>query len=130
MYYGLEGDNFEYTEDGRVHRINTDWPMPGYAQGTFFNVSLTDDVDVNQWDEVRALNEAAIPSPALGVSIDTEPFADELTNCTEIMNRYKSDILTGVADPDVEIPKMMAELRDAGFDTILENVQAQLDAAK
>lgn len=130
LYYGLEGENFEYNEDHRVHRINTDWPMPGYAQGTFFNVTLTDDVEVNQWDEVKALNEAAIPSPALGVSIDTSEFADELANCTEIMNRYKSDILTGVADPDVEVPKMMKELRAAGFDTIMEKVQAQLDASK
>lgn len=130
LYFGLEGDDFDYTEDNRVHRNKTDWPMPGYAQGTFFNVTLTDDVEVNQWDEVRALNEAAIPSPALGVSIDTTAFADELANCNEVIKRYKSDILTGVADPDVEVPKMMEELRSAGFDTILENVQSQLDASK
>lgn len=129
LYFGLEGDNFEYTSDGRVHKINTDWSMAGYTQGTFFNVSLTDDVEENQWDEVKALNEAAVPSPVLGISIDTSEFEDELANCTEICNRYKKDLLTGVADPEVEVPKMMKEMRDAGFDTILEKVQAQIDAA-
>ena len=111
-------------------RFNTDWPMAGYTQGTFFNVTLTDDVEENQWDEVKALNEQAVPSPVLGISIDTTEFEDEMANCTEICNRYKKDLLTGVADPEVEVPKMMEELRAAGFDTMLEKIQAQVDAAQ
>ena len=43
LYYGLEGENFEYVEaeDGtqRVHKLNNDWPMAGYTQGSFFNVT-------------------------------------------------------------------------------------------
>ncbi len=128
LYFGLEGENFEYNADGRVHKINTDWPMAGYTQGTFFNVTLTDDVEENQWDEVKALNEEAVPSPVLGISIDTSEFEDELANCTEICNRYKKDLLTGVADPEVEVPKMMEELRASGFDTMIEKIQAQIDA--
>lgn len=130
LYFGLEGDNFEYNEEGRVHKINTDWPMAGYTQGTFFNVTLTDDVEENQWDEVKALNEQAVASPVLGISIDTSEFEDELANCNEICTRYKKDLLTGVADPEVEVPKMMEEMRSAGFDTILEKVQAQVNAAQ
>ncbi|MCI8693590.1 MAG: ABC transporter substrate-binding protein [Lachnospiraceae bacterium] len=129
LYFGLEGDNFEYNAEGRVHKINTDWPMAGYTQGTFFNVTLTDDVEENQWDEVKALNEQAVPSPVLGISIDTSEFEDELANCNEICNRYKKDLLTGAADPEVEVPKMMEEMRAAGFDTMLEKIQAQIDAA-
>ena len=48
FYYGVEGENWEYTEDGRVHKINAEWTMAGYTQATFFNVSLTDDMDFNQ----------------------------------------------------------------------------------
>ncbi len=130
LYFGLEGDNFEYTAEGRVHKINTDWPMAGYTQGTFFNVTLTDDVEENQWDEVKALNEQAVASPVLGISIDTSEFEDEIANCSEICNRYKKDLLTGVADPEVEVPKMMEELRASGFDTMIEKIQAQIDAAQ
>ena len=104
--------------------------MAGYTQGTFFNVTLTDDVEENQWDEVKALNEQAVPSPVLGIAIDTTEFEDEMANCNEICNRYKKDLLTGVADPEVEVPKMMEELRAAGFDTMLEKIQAQVDAAQ
>lgn len=130
LYFGLEGDNFDYTADGRIHKNNTDWSMAGYTQGTFFNVTLTDDVEENQWDEVKALNEKAVPSPVLGISIDTTDFEDEIANCNEICNRYKSDLLTGAGDPEVLVPKMMDEMRTAGFDTIIEKMQAQIDAAK
>lgn len=130
LYFGLEGENFEYNSEGRVHKINTNWSMAGYTQGTFFNVTLTDDVEENQWDEVKALNEAAVASPVLGISIDTTEFENELLNCNEIIEKYKKGLLTGTSDPEVKVPEMMEELRDSGFDTIMEQVQAQIDAAQ
>ena len=61
FYYGEEGVNFEYTADGRVHKINNDWALAGYTQGSFFTVTTLDTDEFNQWDEVKALNEAARP---------------------------------------------------------------------
>lgn len=52
-----------------------------------------------------------------------------LQNCTEIYNRYKSEINTGAVDPETAVPEMMSEMRAAGFDDIVEKVQAQIDAA-
>lgn len=133
FYYGLEGDDWEYTEDGRVHRNNANWTMAGYTQGTFFIVTPTDDVDFNQWDEVRELNAEAIPSVLLGFAFDSTPVQDELASCIEIFNRYRSEILTGTVAPDDEargIPAMMKEMRDAGFETIVTEAQAQIDAWK
>lgn len=128
LYYGAEGTNWEYTEDGRVHRNTASWDMAGYCQATFFNITMTDDTDYNQWDEVRALNENATASVCLGVSIDITDFEDELTNCRTIYQRYKQMLNGGSADPDTTIPQMMAEMRRAGFDKIVAGVQAQIDA--
>ncbi len=130
LYYGLEGENFEYTADKKVKKLNEDWTMAGYTQGTFFNVSQLDGEEVNQWDEVKELNENAKPSPVLGVSIDPTDFSDELANCTEIFNRYKSELLTGTKEPEAEVAAMMKEMRAAGFDKIIEEVQKQVDASK
>lgn len=129
LYYGLEGDNFNYTDDKKVERTDKQWSMAGYSQGTFFNVSLLADQETNQWDEVKELNEKAEASPVISISIDTTEFEDELANCTEIYNRYKSEINTGAVDPEKAVPEMMSEMRSAGFDTIVEKVQAQIDAA-
>ena len=129
FFYGLEGDNFDYTADKKVHKNNTDWSMAGYAQGTFFNVSMLDDVDFNQWDEVRALNEKATASVLLGFNINTEEFEDELANCAEIFNKYRDQIVTGVGEPSEVFAKLDEELEKAGIQTIIEKVQAQIDAA-
>lgn len=128
FYYGLEGDNFEYTADKKIHKLNDDWTMAGYTQGTFFNVSQLDDADFNQWDEVKELNSKATPSVMLGFTLDTSEFEDELSNCIEIFNRYKSELLTGTSDPETEVPALMKELRDAGFDDIVSKTQTQVDA--
>ena len=118
-----------YTADKKVERTDKQWFMAGYSQGTFFNVSLLADQETNQWDEVKELNEKAEASPVISISIDTTEFEDELANCTEIYNRYKSEINTGAVDPEKAVPEMMSEMRSAGFDTIVEKVQAQIDAA-
>ena len=130
FYYGLEGDDWQYTDDGRVHKNNAEWTMAGYTQGTFFQVTPTDDTEFNQWDEVKVLNEAAKPSVLLGFFFDNSNVQDELASCIEIYNRYKGEVMTGTTDPTVSVPQMMQEMRDAGFDTIVAEAQAQIDAWK
>ncbi len=128
LYYGLEGDNFEYTADGKVHKLNTDWTMAGYTQGTFFQVTTVDTDAFNQWDEVKALNEAAVPSAILGFSFDTSPIADELAACVAIYTEYRPILMTGTADPADTVATMMEAMRDAGFDDVVAEAQKQIDA--
>lgn len=131
FYYGLEGDNWEYTADKRLHRNNSDWTMAGYTQGTFFNVTQLDDTDYNQWDEVKALNGAAKPSVLLGFSFDTAKVDDQVRACIEIFNRFKGEVMTGTVDPADEtrgVPAMMKEMRGAGFDDIVAEAQEQINA--
>lgn len=131
FYYGEEGVNFEYVDvDGvqKVHKITTDWPMAGYTQGTFFTVTPVE-TDVNdQWGEIKALNEAAVPSVMLGFNFDTTEVDSELANCREIWLRYKSEVMAGVKDPAEVVPKMKEELMAAGFQKVMDEAQKQVDA--
>ena len=130
LFYGLEGDDWTYTTDKKVHKNNDEWKMAGYTQGSFFIVSQRDDVDFNQWDEVKELNAKAIPSPVLGINLDVTDFEDEMVNCVEIYNKYKSELFTGTSDPEKVVPQMMEEMRKAGFDDMQKKAQEQIDAAK
>lgn len=130
FYYGLEGDNWDYTADGSVHKNNAEWTMAGYTQGTFFTRTKTDDVDYDEMDEVRELNEKATPSVLLGFFFDNSNVQDELASCIEIYNRYRGEILTGTTDPAESVPQMMEEMRAAGFDAIVTEAQTQIDAWK
>ena len=104
--------------------------MAGYTQGTFFVVTQQDTEEVNQWDEVRALNEQAIASPVLGFSFNLEPVADQIAACQAIWKDYQSLFNTGSEDPDVIIPQMLEEAYDAGLQQIIDEAQAQIDAWK
>ena len=127
FYYGEEGVNFEYTADGRVHKINNDWALAGYTQGSFFTVTTLDTDEFNQWDEVKALNEAAQSSVMLGFTFDTNSVSDQLANCREIWMRYRSEVMTGVQDPEVVVPKIKDELLKAGWQDVVDEAQRQVD---
>lgn len=127
FYYGEEGVNFEYTADGKVHKINNDWALAGYTQGSFFTVTTLDTDEFNQWDEVKALNEAAQSSVMLGFTFDTNSVSDQLANCREIWMRYRSEVMTGVQDPEVVVPKIKEELMKAGWQNVVDEAQRQVN---
>lgn len=131
FYYGLEGDNFTYTEDGRVHKNpDSSWGMAGYTQGTFFAVTPTDDVEFNQWDEVKELNEQAEPSVLLGFNFDSSKVEDQIANCKTIWDRYHPELLTGSVDPEEAVKTMYEEMEAEGLNDIITEAQAQIDAWK
>ncbi|MGD1818449.1 MAG: ABC transporter substrate-binding protein [Pleomorphochaeta sp.] len=127
LAFGVEGKDYEYTANNEIHRIDTSWPMAQYSQGTFFNVSPLEGVTVDQWAEVKQLNQNAIPSVMLGFTMNTESVEDEIANCNAIHEKYKLQILTGTSDPDVAVAAMMKEMRAAGFDKILAEAQKQVN---
>ena len=127
LWYGEEGYNFEYVEeDGvkKVSKINTDWTMAAYTQGTFF--IATPEVGSNGYVEIMALNEAATVSPAMGFAPDTSAIADTLANLAAIRANYSSMFSTG-ADISMVAP-MMEEMRANGFDECLAEINAQYQA--
>lgn len=127
LAYGIEGRHFRYVSPNVVERL-TDTYMPyEWAQGTFFNLSTTSDQPATTWDEVRAQNEAADVSVLNGFSMDISGFRNELANISAISQRYMGDISNGSSDPDVMIPRLLAELRAAGFDRIIAEAQRQID---
>lgn len=130
FYYGEEGVNFEYVDvDGvqKAHKINEDWSMAGYTQGTFFTVTPVDTDPGDQWAEIKKLNENAVSSVMLGFNFDTTEVSDQLSNCREIWLRYRSEVMTGVQDPAEVVPKIKEELMQAGFQDVLDAAQAQVD---
>lgn len=127
-YYGEEGGNFEYTDDGKLHRLNADWSMAGYTQGTFFNISQLDTDEVNQWDEVKELNSNAVPSVALGMDVDISNVETEVANCRAVYEKYSREFWTGAREPRELSKIIQEELEAAGWETIRAEAQAQVDA--
>lgn len=133
LWYGEEGYNWEYVEENGVKKVQklevTDggWTMAAYTQGTFF--VATPEVGSEGFGEVQVQNENAVASPAMGFIPNTTEIADEISAVQAIFEEYKSLIMTGTGGQD-QIDAMLAAMRDAGFDTILTEVNAQFNAWK
>lgn len=124
FYYGEEGVNFEYTEDGKVHKNEeNNWDIPGYTNGSYFTVTQEDKDEYNQFEEIKGLVDNAVSSVMLGFTFDTSSVYDQIANCSEIWLRYKSEVMTGVQDPAVSVPKIKEELMAAGFQDIIDAAQ-------
>ena len=133
LWYGEEGYNYEYVEENGVKKVQRlevsdgGWTMAAYTQGTFF--VATPEVGSEGFGEVQVQNENAIASPAMGFIPDTTEIADEISAVQAIFEEYKALIMTGTGGQD-QIDAMLDAMRDAGFDTILAEVNAQFAAWK
>ena len=128
LHMGIEGKHFEYTNNGTaIRRLQTNWPLVNYQQGSYFIQTPLDSVPPGYWDEVRRQNEEALPSVMLGFMLDTEPVITELMNCRSVWEKYVTDLATGAANPDVVLPRLIAELKANGFDKVLAEAQRQVD---
>jgi putative aldouronate transport system substrate-binding protein len=127
LAFGIEGRNFRYLSPNVVERLTDNYFTYEWAQGTFFNLSTTSDQPPTTWDEVRAQNERAVASTAMGFAMDTTSVRNEIANVNAAAARYGAELLYGDIEPEVLIPRIMAELRSLGFDKIAAEAQRQLD---
>ncbi|KHL94089.1 ABC transporter substrate-binding protein [Paenibacillus sp. IHB B 3415] len=126
LAYGIEGQDWKTVGDNVIERLNDTWSLPGYSQGTFFNMAAVAPNSGDQWDAVKKLNEEASASALLGFALDINNLSTEVANCKAVMDKYQYELLTGASDPEVVVPKLVKELKAAGMETIMEEAQKQI----
>ena len=128
LAFGIEDQHYKKTGDNTIEILNDAYQVPAYSQATFFNMYVVDPAPATKWTDLQAHNEKATASPALGFTFDTNPVKNQVAACANIQAKYKPSLITGSVDPDVVVPKMLEELNKAGYQDILLEAQAQLDA--
>ena len=71
--------------------------------------------------------EEATTSPLLGFVFDTSSVIDEITNVKNVLAQYISNLHTGTVDPEQVLPEFNEQLKQAGLETIQEEMQRQFD---
>lgn len=136
LAYGIEGEHFEYLENGTVLQTQAGidrYPANLYTTGSVVNASVASisrEVlsDPDQWEKVFEEYETdGIYSKTRGFYYDTTRLESTITALQAIYSDYSTDLRTGTSDPDVVIPKMRERMEKAGFDELLEDVQNQLN---
>lgn len=131
---GIEGKEYIVLENG-----NLDFPEGEDMRSVGFNTGngsfLPNSFQMPQWNSnipgynqlVVEANQTALHSKALGFVCDTEPVADEIAACSNVLQQYYLPLINGEVDIDEVLPVFQEALRDAGIDRIIAEKQAQLD---
>jgi putative aldouronate transport system substrate-binding protein len=132
--YGVEG--VHYKKAGKatitqlprgVEKYNPD------SQWMFGNETITYSLPERTSKAWTTLDESvkkAIASPLLGFSFDPEPVAVEIHNLNDITNKYVNDLSIGKVNPTSTLTKMNNELKNAGLQKVLTEMQQQVDKFK
>ncbi len=128
LAFGELGVDYDSVDGEKVIERKTDtWPLAAYTQGTFFNLAVTKGAPVDQWDQVRKLNDQATSSANLGFALDISELGTEVANTKAVWDKYRYELHTGASDPETMVPKIVAELKAAGMDTLMKVAQEQIN---
>lgn len=133
MLYGVEGTHWKLDPDGRVNIINSAWYGAHGGAWTLGDTQIqavSNKEDPTKNKMLIEYSNDAIPHPTLGFRLRTQPIDAELTAIRAVTDGMNRAIMTGSVDPDVEVPKYLQALKDAGLDAVKAEVQKQYDAWK
>ena len=126
MLFGVQGTHWEFDADGRVNITNSSWygAHPGaWTLGNTMLQAVSNKEDPNKNKMLIEYSFDSLDHPALGFRFRTEPVAAELTAVNAVNDGMSRALYTGYVDPEVELPKFIADLKAAGLDTIKAEVQ-------
>jgi putative aldouronate transport system substrate-binding protein len=113
------------TGETSTYNPNTDWMF-----GNQFNAPYRDPIQIGAWPKTKEMNDTAMPSQALGFTFERTAVETELAQVASVYAELFLPINDGTVDPVTEIPKLVDELKKAGIEKIMAEMQSQLDAWK
>ena len=130
LAFGIEGEHYTL-EDGKVKLADN--YTERYASRTYLTGDLrVRALMVGESDDRNALyeafnNEAAL-EPNTGFLPDTEAISGQIAASVNVINEYGKLLGNGAVDPDTYLPMFLSALEEAGFNEVINEIQAQYDA--
>ena len=124
--YGVEGEDYILTSDGLADTQGTYFLLFGQPLNQTLRY-VPADSGADYLSRCAEFTGNDIVSPAFGFVFDASTVAREIALCRAVVEQYFPVIDCGCVDPDTEIPKFVAALKEAGIDTIVAEKQRQLD---
>jgi putative aldouronate transport system substrate-binding protein len=131
LVYGIEGDAWEKTSDNKAKLLDgykPDYHLSAWNTGNNMTVYPPSTVTDEQIAQRDANIKEATYSPLLGCNFDTDKVKTEISSISNVMTKYQIGLTTGTLDPDETIPKMDKELKAAGSEKVMKELQSQYDA--
>jgi Domain of unknown function (DUF3502). len=132
LCHGLEGVHYRRLSGMMIEPVEGSGYMPNldWSFGNQFMAYVKKGADESVWEETKEQNRSAIVSSALGFSFDPSPIQTEIVRVNAVKDEYLPMLATGAVDFDTVYPEFIGALKEAGSDTIIAELQRQLDAWK
>lgn len=132
LVWGVEGEAWEKVagQDNKIKLLEGYQPNTHMAAWNTGNNQILYTQESITEDMIKARDESidsAQQSPILGFNFKTDNVKTEITNIANVMNRYKSSLNTGTIDPEENVPKLLDELKTAGWEKVRDEMQKQYD---
>lgn len=103
-----------------------------YAQNWTTGNNLISMLTVNdpddKWEQFEIWNETAVEANDLGICLNTDAIADKQATISAVMAEYLPPIVLGFVEPESGIAQLNEQLKAAGIDEVIAEIQAQYDA--
>ncbi len=132
--FGIEGIHYEKINQNTQSSLypDSEYYNPG-TSWVFGNMSLAylyPNQDSSMWTKIKKNIDNAVPSPLLGFTFNSKPVDKQVLKLESITNKYYNDLCIGKTNPSVTLPKMNKELKNAGLQKVLTEMQKQVDTFK
>lgn len=112
---GINAENVTYNN-------SADWFYPNrYLTHPFQNP------DPNYFVDMKEVSKNAEWSNAMGFAFDSQNVYDQYTACYAVVDEYYKALKFGQVDVDTYLPKFREELKNAGIDEVIAEMQKQFD---
>lgn len=128
LIFGLEGQDYTKLDGGYIQKIPDTYAAPAWMLGNQFNAYLTEGQDADVWEQTMKGNEDALVDPLFGFVPDNKPIETELAVISGIWTEYSTILKNGLQDHTTTVDEMMVKLDAAGLDTVIDELQKQVDA--
>jgi len=129
--FGIEGIHYTKVSDNVIKMTDSKGYTSagnGWRFGDQFKDYLMDNEDPNKWENFKKFNDSAVPLNSLGFTFKKDAVEAEVAACKSVVQNYYKQLFAGsVKDVDAEVAKFEKELKAAGVDKVIKEMQKQYD---
>ena len=131
--FGIENVHYTINPDGRVKltKEGNDKYNPGgsgWKYGDQFKDLLYETEDPQKFKLYDEFNKSATVMPSLGFIFDkTDEVENKMLSCKTVVQNYYKQLFSGSVDVDSTVAKFERDLKAAGVDDVINEMQKQYD---
>jgi putative aldouronate transport system substrate-binding protein len=83
--------------------------------------------DPDKYTKLKEFSDTGFPHVSLGFRFDREPVDNEITAVANVRASMARSLRTGAVDPEIELPKMIEQMKAAGSEKIGDEIRSQFE---